>query len=78
MKRFTIYLAALAALLAYTSCEKPEPDGPDTPDTPAEVTVTFPSLVENYEVAPGETLTLTFTPAKDWTISARPLKKLLQ
>lgn len=69
MKRFTIYLAALAALLAYTSCEKPEPDGPDTPDTPAEVTVTFPSLVENYEVAPGETLTLTFTPAKDWTIS---------
>ena len=48
MKRFTIYLAALAALLAYTSCEKPEPDGPDTPDTPAEVTVTFPSLVENY------------------------------
>ena len=69
MKRFTIYLAALAALLAYTSCEKPEPDGPDTPDTPAEVTVTFPSLVENYEVSPGETLTLTFTPAKDWTIS---------
>ena len=69
MKRFTIYLAALAALLAYTSCEKPEPDDPDTPDTPAEVTVTFPSLVENYEVAPGETLTLTFTPAKDWTIS---------
>lgn len=52
-------------MVAFASCEKPGPDGPDTP----EVTVTFPALVENYEVKPGETLSLTFTPAMDWTVS---------
>ena len=65
MKRINILLAALAAMVAFASCEKPGPDGPDTP----EVTVTFPALVENYEVKPGETLSLTFTPAMDWTVS---------
>lgn len=65
MKRINILLAALAAMVAFASCEKPGPDGPDTP----EVTVTFPALVENYEVKPGETLSLTFTPAIDWTVS---------
>ena len=69
MKRVNILLAALAAMVAFAACEKPEPDGPDTPDAPEEVTVTFPALVENYEVKPGETLTLTFTPAKDWNLS---------
>lgn len=66
MKRILILFTALAALVAFASCEKPQPDGPDVP---AEVTVTFPELVENYEVKPGESLTVTFTPAKDWTIS---------
>lgn len=65
MKRINIFLAALAAMVAFASCEKPSPDGPDTPD----VTVTFPASVENYDVKPGQTLTLTFTPAKDWTVS---------
>lgn len=29
----------------------------------------FPDLVENYSVAPGETLTLSFVPDMDWTVS---------
>lgn len=29
----------------------------------------FPSLVENYQVSPGETLSLTIEPNMDWTIS---------
>lgn len=29
----------------------------------------FPDLVENYNVQPGETLVLTFTPNYDWTVS---------
>lgn len=29
----------------------------------------FPALVENYEVQPGETLVLTFTPNYDWSVS---------
>ena len=65
MKRLNIFLAVLAAMCAFASCEKPGPEGNDTP----EVTVTFPALVENYEVKPGETLALTFTPSKDWTVS---------
>ena len=65
MKKINIILAALAALAFFASCEKPEPDGPDTP----EITVTFPALVEDYEVSPGEKLALTFTPSKDWTIA---------
>ena len=65
MKKINIILAALAALAFFASCEKPQPDGPDTP----EITVTFPALVEDYEVSPGEKLSLTFTPSKDWTIA---------
>lgn len=65
MKKINIFLAALAALAFFASCEKPQPDGPDTP----EITVTFPALVEDYEVSPGEKLSLTFTPSKDWTIA---------
>ena len=65
MKKINIILAALAALAFFASCEKPQPDGPDTP----EITVTFPALVEDYEVSPGEKLALTFTPSKDWTIA---------
>lgn len=69
MKKIITIFAAFAVLMSFASCERPEPDGPDVPDVPNEVTVTFPDLVENYEVKPGDTFTLTFTPAKDWTVS---------
>ena len=69
MKKIITIFAALAVFMSFASCERTEPDGPDGPDDPSKVTVTFPELVENYEVKPGETLTLTFTPAKDWTVS---------
>lgn len=72
MSKFNILFAALAAGILFFSCDKPEPEpGPDGPVDPIvpEVVVTFPDLVENFEVKPGETLSLTFTPAKDWSVS---------
>lgn len=68
MKTRNIFLAVLAASALFFSCEKPQPDGPDGPDVPNQV-VTFPEVVKNFEVKPGETLTIKFTPAKDWSVS---------
>ena len=34
-----------------------------------QATPVFPALVENYTVAPGDTLSLTFTPNLDWEVS---------
>ena len=68
MKTRNIFIAALAASALFFSCEKPEPDGPNGPDVPGQV-VTFPEVVKNFEVKPGETLSLTFTPSVDWTLS---------
>lgn len=74
MNKFNILFAALAAGILFFSCDKPEPEpepGPGGTVDPVvpEVVVTFPDLVENFEVKPGETLSLTFTPAKDWSVS---------
>lgn len=68
-------LAVLMVGLAVTavSCTKPEVDDDgDKDDDKTEVTKdkpSFPSLVENYNVKAGETLTLTFTPNYDWKLS---------
>ena len=72
MNKFNILFAALAAGILFFSCDKPEPEpGPDGPVDPVvpEVVVTFPDVVENFEVKPGDTLSLSFTPAKDWSVS---------
>jgi len=65
-----MFFAALAAGMLIVACDKPEPepDGPVDPVVP-EVVVTFPEVVKNFEVKPGEILTLSFTPAKDWTLT---------
>lgn len=61
-------LFAVCALMA-ASCEEKNPIGPDGPDTPVTVKPEFPSVVEDNDVAPGETLTLTFNANMDWTVS---------
>ncbi|MBQ2873966.1 MAG: hypothetical protein IJE85_01580, partial [Bacteroidales bacterium] len=61
-------LFAVSALMA-ASCDNPTPDGPDGPDTPGTVKPVFPSVVEDNDVAPGETLTLTFDANMDWTVT---------
>lgn len=38
-------------------------------DTTPKEEPAFPELIENYNVQPGETLVITFTPNYDWTIS---------
>ena len=58
-------LFAVGALMA-ASCNNPTPDGPDGPVV---VKPEFPSVVEDNDVAPGETLTLTFQANMDWTVS---------
>ena len=61
MKTIKNYIAFLmfATLMAVSCQEKDDP-------TAAPV---FPQLIENYNVQAGETLTVTFTPNYDWTIS---------
>lgn len=61
-------LFAVCALMA-ASCEEKNPVGPDGPDAPATIKPEFPSVVEDTDVAPGETLTLTFNANMDWTVS---------
>lgn len=69
------------ALLA-SSCTKPEDDvenngnngnnnnNNEKPNTEVKKEdPSFPTLVENFDVKPGETLSLTFTPNYDWTVS---------
>ena len=55
---------AVCALMA-ASCNNETPDGPD----PIVVKPEFPSVVEDNDVTPGETLTLTFQANMDWTVS---------
>ena len=63
MKTIKKYIAFLMlATLMAVSCDKD--NGSSTKEDP-----TFPQLVENYNVQAGETLTLTFTPNYNWTIS---------
>lgn len=61
--RFAAVILTAVSMLALSSCE--EPDEPDVPGEPAN----FPDLVENYDVAPGSTLTLTFMPNYKWELS---------
>jgi hypothetical protein len=63
MKTMKNYIAfMMLAIMMAVSCQ--EKEGPVTKEDP-----TFPQLVENYNVAPGEILTVTFTPNYDWKIS---------
>ena len=66
MKNIRNYIAfmMLATFMA-VSCGKengPEPDN-------KKVEPNFPDLVENYDVKPGEVITLSFTPNYNWTLS---------
>lgn len=61
----SLLLLAVASVMALVSCTKQETgeDG-SVNDKPS-----FPALVENYNVAPGSELAITFTPNYDWKIS---------
>lgn len=63
LRSFAALMAGCALLMV--SCSKPEPD----PEPEQKVTPVFPTMVENNDVAPGETITLTFTPNMDWELS---------
>ena len=67
MRKFAAFVAVSAFMVA--SCDKPSTVDPDGPDTPGTVKPSFPSLVEDNEVVPGETLTLTFEANMDWTVT---------
>lgn len=77
--RYAAVLFAALTMSVMTSCEDPidEPDEPinENPGTGNgdnngdKVAASFPELVENYEVAPGSELTLTFTPNYAWEVS---------
>lgn len=58
-----IWALSAMAFVFMTACE------PETPVEDGKVTVEFPALVENNNVLPGETLTLSFVPSVDWTAS---------
>ena len=64
MKTMNIFksLAILSAtvLLCAVACEEPKP---------VEPTPVFPDLVENMNVAPGDTLAVTFIPNLDWELT---------
>lgn len=65
-------LLSTFAVMAVVSCEEPidEPDEPSGGGGNEEQEApTFPDLVEDYEVDPGSTLTLTFTPNYNWELS---------
>lgn len=57
------------SLVAVSCGQEIDPVDPNGNETPSTVTPVFPSLVENYEVKPGETLTFDIVPNLDWTIS---------
>lgn len=63
MKKISLYMILVAAVAMFASCDRKEPETPET------VTPTFPAVVENYNVVPGETLTLTFEANMDWSVS---------
>lgn len=60
MKIWGLSLLASMCLVACAPEETPEVE---------DVKPEFPSLVENNDVLPGETLTLSFVPNMDWTVS---------
>ena len=61
MKNIVKYLVTAAvALVVAAACRPDEPV--------VEVTPEFPAVVENNNVLPGETLTLSFVPNMDWTV----------
>ena len=79
--RYAAVLFAALTMSVMTSCEDPidEPDDPNTENnggnenggngsTEPEA-ANFPDLVEDFEVAPGSTLKLTFTPNYKWEVS---------
>lgn len=57
----TFAAVAASLLILAVACDEPAPVEPAAP--------VFPELVENYAVAPGDTLELTFTPNMDWEVS---------
>ena len=74
MKTTNIYrlMAALAVSALMMSCDddsKLNADGDNGQDGIQNVVPVFPDLVEDYEVEPGSTLELVFTPNLDWTVS---------
>lgn len=76
MKKTNIFSSFAALFMGLVilavSCTKPEADDGKNEDNKTDVTKdapSFPSLVENYNVQAGETLTLTFTPNYDWEVS---------
>lgn len=58
-KSFAVLAAAM--LICAVACEEPKPVEQPTP--------AFPELVENMNVAAGDTLSVTFTPNMDWELS---------
>lgn len=59
---FKTFVAVAASLLiCAVACDEPNPLETTTPE--------FPDLVENYNVAPGDTLELSFTPNMDWEVT---------
>ena len=74
MKTTNIYrlMAVLAVSALMMSCDddsKLNADGDNGQDGIQNVVPVFPDLVEDYEVEPGSTLELVFTPNLDWTVS---------
>ena len=66
MKTIKNYIAFLMlATLMAVSCDKENSSGSDD----QKVEPNFPDLVENYNVNPGEIITLSFTPNYSWTLS---------
>ena len=51
----------LGTALVISSCKEPEP--------PVKITPIFPELVQDSNVAPGSTLTLSFEANADWEVS---------
>lgn len=65
-------MAVLAVSALTMSCDddsKLNADGDNGQDGIQNVVPVFPDLVEDYEVEPGSTLELVFTPNLDWTVS---------
>lgn len=62
MKKINIFVALIAAMVAISCKEKGQ-------DDPVKIEPSFPEVVVNDNVAPGETLTLTFEANMDWVVS---------
>lgn len=65
-------MAVLAFAVMTSACDddsKLNEDGENEQDGTENVVPVFPDLVEDYDVEPGSTLELVFTPNLDWTVS---------